>query len=257
MFKPQWKKRLISFLVLCFGIQTVLVYSDARSVPLTEAALQGRVLWHQHACQTCHQLYGQGGFLGPDLTNVSSRIDSTRFASLLQVGSGQMPPLRLNDLEVAAISEFLRHMDQPEIGRGQLRLGNPEAQSGLQGAFERALEAKWEEGNFEAQVGFQAMQARPCSACHLPFRESPVGAPDLSLVFETLTRDSLEQVLSQGRPERGMPPPVPGLSLEERESVIAFLEFLNAHRSEIESVTQTLASDRSLELGALPWWEYR
>ncbi len=257
MCKPQWKKRLIAALVLCFGIQTSLVYSDTRSTPLSEVALVGRALWHQHACQTCHQFYGQGGFLGPDLTHAASRVDSTRLVSLLKVGSGQMPALDLSDAEIAALSEFLEWMDRPEIGRGQLRLGDPEEGAGAQGAFERALEAAWGEEDATAVAGFEAVRARPCSACHFPFRESPVGAPDLSRVVETLTLDSLDQVLTSGRPERGMPPPIPVFSPEEREAVIAFLEFLNARRDELEAQTQSLSVNRRFDLGSLPWWEFR
>ncbi|MXX78583.1 MAG: cytochrome c, partial [Gemmatimonadales bacterium] len=121
MFTPARKKLLLAVLVLSFGVQTGLVYSDVRSEPLSQAAREGRALWQAYACQTCHQFYGQGGFLGPDLTHAASRVDSTRLVSLLTVGSGQMPPLRFSDAETAAMAAFLREMDRPEIGRGELR----------------------------------------------------------------------------------------------------------------------------------------
>ncbi len=84
-----------------------------------------------------------------------------------------------------------------------------------------------------------------------------MGAPDLSRVVQTLTLDSLDQVLTSGRPERGMPPPIPAFSPEEREAVIAFLEFLDARRDELEAQTQSLSVNRRFDLGSLPWWEFR
>ena len=82
------KKSLVAFLVVCFIVQTTLVYSDRREQPLSEAALRGRGLYHDEACQVCHQMYGQGGFLGPDLTNAGSRVDASRlFRGVLLVGA--------------------------------------------------------------------------------------------------------------------------------------------------------------------------
>lgn len=256
MCNPKWKKRLLAVLVLCFAVQSGLVYSDERNEPLSDVALAGRALWHRHGCQTCHQLYGQGGFLGPDLTNAASRLDSTRLVSLLQVGSGQMPPLGLSDAEIAAISAFLTAMDRPEIGRGQLRLGDPEAQGGPQAAFERAVVERLDEAGDEVSAGFDLLRSRPCGVCHFPFQVSPVGAPDLSTVVERLSRDSLTGVLTLGRPERGMPPPTPALTPEERDAAIAYLEFLNAQRRGIAERMDALVGERRLDWRAVPWWEF-
>ncbi len=266
MFTPARKKLLLAVLVLSFGVQTGLVYSDARSEPLSEAAREGRALWQAHACQTCHQFYGQGGFLGPDLTNAASRVDSTRLVSLLTVGSGQMPPLGFSDAESAAMAAFLREMDRPEIGRGELRMGTPGEGAGAQAAFERAIEAALGagagQGLAEVAAGFEAYRIRPCSACHFPFRDSPVGAPDLSLVAGSagsagsLAADSLDRVLAEGRPLLGMPPPVPPLDAADRAALTAFLEFLSANREQLETATEALAAGRRLDWGALPWWEF-
>ncbi len=256
MCTPVRKKLLLAVLVLCFGVQTGLVYSDVRSVPLSEEALAGRELWQGYACQTCHQLYGQGGFLGPDLTNAATRVDSTRLVSLLRVGSGQMPPLGFIDEEAAAMAAFLREIDRPEIGRGQLRLGTPGEGAGAQAAFERAIEASLGPEDADVAAGYAAWRMRPCSACHFPFRASPVGAPDLSLVSGSLAPDSLDRVLAEGRPAKGMPPPVPPLDAADRAAITAFLEFLGANREQLEAATQALAADRSLDWRALPWWEF-
>ena len=253
MFTPARKKLLLAVLVLSFGVQTGLVYSDERSEPLSEAAREGRALWQKYACQTCHQFYGQGGFLGPDLTNAASRVDSTRLVSLLTVGSGQMPPLGFSDEESAAMAAFLREMDRPEIGRGELRMGTPGEGAGAQAAFERVIEAVVVAGEggvaaealAEIGAGFAAYRTRPCSACHFPFRDSPVGAPDLSLVSGSLAPDSLDQVLAEGRPLMGMPPPVPPLDAADRAAIIAFLRFPEPRTGpQLETATEALAAYR-------------
>jgi len=269
MCKPKWKKRLMAVLVLGFVVQTTLVYSDERSEPLSEAGLAGRVVWHREACQTCHQLYGQGGFLGPDLTNAASRVDPTRLVSLLQVGSGQMPALHLTDAEIADVSAFLSEIDRPDVGRGQLRLGSAEG-GGLEGAFERAVSERLtgtrgeaaagdgadDQASERASAGFRLFQSRPCAACHMPFRISPVGAPDLSTVVERLSADSISKVLASGRPLKGMPPPTPAFTAEERDAVIAYFTFLNTERAPLSERTEALEGERRLDWRHLPWWNF-
>ena len=86
------KQGLVVALVACFVIQSCLVYFDPSPAPgLTNAARQGRRIWHTHNCQSCHQLYGFGGFLGPDLTNATERLTPARLEHLLTVGSREMP----------------------------------------------------------------------------------------------------------------------------------------------------------------------
>ena len=239
------------------------MYSDARSEPLSVAAREGRALWQAYACQTCHQFYGQGGFLGPDLTNSASRVDSTRLVSLLTVGSGQMPPLGFSDGESAAMAAFLREMDRPEIGRGELRMGTPGEGAGAQAAFERAVEAALGDGAGQdlaaVAAGFEAYRIRPCSACHFPFRDSPVGAPDLSLVAGSAGRS--RPTRSTGCSPRAVPSwacrrPCRRWDAADRAALTAFLEFLSANREQLETVTEALAAGRRLDWGALPWWEF-
>ena len=255
MHTPSRRKLLVGFLTVCFLVQTGLVYSDRREAPLSGEALRGRQLYHQNACQVCHQLYGQGGFLGPDLTNVSTRLDSTRLRSLLTVGSGQMPALSFSGAQVADMSAFLREIDRPDLGRGQLRLGSMEEGGGPQAAFEQVVLAALTEASEEAE-GFAALAARPCSQCHVPFQTSIVGAPDLSGVVGRLSLEELRSVLAQGRPEIGMPPPIPPFSPPELESVVAYLEWLAGDRVALEAEAAA-AGVRETNWASLPWWEFR
>ncbi len=244
-------------LVAAFLLQTVLVYSDERTDPLDETALRGRALWHQHGCQVCHQIYGQGGFLGPDLTNVHSRIDSVRLRTLLTVGSGQMPAFRFTDQEIADVRAFLKSMDRPDLGRGQLRLGKSEDGDPWQRFDEVVRPMLMRDEAAAIRRGWEAFRGRPCAACHQPLVASPTGAPDLSRAADRLSDDELRQVLESGRLTKGMPPPAPAFSADELSDLIAFLEWLSTERAAIEQRWETSGPDRSVNWQTVPWWEYR
>ena len=108
-------------LVTAFLGQTAWVYldpSEARAVD--EDVVEGIRLWHEHDCQACHQIYGYGGFLGPDLTNAASRYGEGLepfLGAMLLAGPGGMPSYDLEQHEVAALGAWLRHIDA--TGQGQ------------------------------------------------------------------------------------------------------------------------------------------
>ena len=104
-------------------------------------------------------------------------------------------------------------------------------------------------------AGYRAFKARPCSACHIPLNDSPVGAPDLSLVTERLALGELREVLMRGRPQAGMPPPAPPFGVSEVDEVVEFLSWLALSR---ESLEAALASSDTpgIEWRRIPWWEF-
>jgi len=255
MFEPSSKKTLITVLVACFALQTGLVYSDDRHNPLSESAVKGRQIFHKEACQVCHQLYGQGGFLGPDLTNAASRVDQARLVSLLTVGSGQMPAFHLDEDQISDVRAFLEEIDRPDLGVGQLRLGDAQEGMGPQAAFERTVRNEAPAG--PVAVGFEAFASGICATCHVPFQTSMVNAPDLSTAVERWDERALHEVLTAGRPERGMPPPVPAFTEAQREGLIAYFSWLNQNRDDLVAQTQRLVSARATDWSRLPWWEYR
>lgn len=255
MFDASSKKRLLAVLAAGFAIQTILVYGDASTGRLDEAALRGRRIFHRGSCQVCHQLYGQGGFLGPDLTNAASRVDDTRLASLLTLGSGQMPAFHLSESEIADVRAFLEAIDRPDLGQGQLRLGDP-------GRGDTPTERLWAAAREvgpppEASVGMEAMEQRICATCHVPFRTSIVNAPDLSTVVERLDEAELRGVLSSGRPEKGMPPPAPPFTSEEMDGMVAWLTWLNRQRADLLARSGPAPDRPGVDWSRLPWWEYR
>ncbi|MDL5051480.1 cytochrome c [Oscillatoria amoena NRMC-F 0135] len=71
------------------------------------------MLWQKHNCQSCHQLFGLGGYLGPDLTNCYSTPHKgpEYMNAILQSGIGIMPDFGLDSTERAEILEFLKQVD--------------------------------------------------------------------------------------------------------------------------------------------------
>jgi len=90
----------------------VYSYCDKRevhqSIPSREAK-KGWSLWQAKNCQTCHQLYGLGGYLGPDLTNVvaDSNKNKLYLQTFIKYGTGSMPNFHLNDSEINNLIAFL------------------------------------------------------------------------------------------------------------------------------------------------------
>lgn len=66
---------VLSSLIVIFVIYNRLIYSShsyTSSVALSPKAIAGQELWQSNNCWSCHQIYGLGGYLGPDLTNIYS-----------------------------------------------------------------------------------------------------------------------------------------------------------------------------------------
>ena len=253
---PRAKRLTIAALVLAFAVQTALVYTDEPTTPLDDAARRGRVLWHENGCQVCHQIYGMGGFLGPDLTNVYSRVDTVRLRTLLTTGVGQMPAMKMSDAEIGDLRAFLRAIDRPDLGWGQLRLGSATAANPWE-RFDQVVAPMLDtDSEAPARRGWEAFRARPCGGCHQPLAASPTGAPDLSRVSAGRS-DEVRQVLRVGRPARGMPPPAPAMTPDELDDVMAFLEWLANERARIEAGFRAVTPDRAIDWRAIPGWEYR
>ena len=166
-----------------------------------------------------------------------------------------MPAFGYDEGQIADLRAFLTEIDRPDVGRGQLRLGDPEAGTTPQAAFESAVL----DANPPADVaaGFESFRSGVCAACHFPFQRSVVGAPDLSTVVERVDDAGLRTVLTDGRPALGMPPPAPVLSGLQQESLIAYFHWLNENREAITSASAARQSRRDVDWSRLSWWEYR
>ena len=104
-------------LISAFSVYNYTIYTsktDYGSIQLSEKALNGESIWLQNNCNSCHQLYGLGGYLGPDLTNVYSNRNENEYyiKAMLSSGVKTMPKFNFNMLEKEALIQFLKEVDQ-------------------------------------------------------------------------------------------------------------------------------------------------
>ena len=243
-----WRSLALWVVVACFFGQAACVWLDigprpGSTVAMPPLARQGQALFRSHGCQSCHALYGMGGFLGPDLTNAARRVPSARFAQLLQQGAAPMPAYHFDAAARASLWAYLQAVD----ATGQ---GTPAPPAGDDGPLFAAGLQRWREraGPVPERVvlGARLVAEGSCGACHRSFAVDPqLRAPDLSLAMAHLDERQVRLVLAHGR---GAMPPMP-LDARQTEDVVAFLRWLAAHRDAI-------APSRSATPAQLPWFAY-
>ncbi len=116
------KRIIVGALLGSFLAYTTIVYTlgtreDKGLRYITPLAVEGKHLFQKYNCIACHQIYGLGGYLGPDLTNVIARYkENTAYINaLLRGGSQRMPNFHLNNEEVNSIIEYLNYIDKTGI----------------------------------------------------------------------------------------------------------------------------------------------
>lgn len=86
--------------------------AEKHEVILDRSAASGKRIWQQHNCSSCHQLYGLGGYLGPDLTNVYHRGGEAYIRAMIKSGTAVMPAFDLPDHEIEDVVAFLKTIDR-------------------------------------------------------------------------------------------------------------------------------------------------
>ena len=99
---------LVAFLSYSFYLYTALpvVPNQAK-----KEADTGKLAWQKYNCNACHQVYGLGGYLGPDLTNVYSSRGEAYIKTFLKTGTNAMPVFNLSEEETEALLAFLKDLD--------------------------------------------------------------------------------------------------------------------------------------------------
>jgi len=114
-------RKLYSFvfmgLMLVYAIFNTIIYtakSEYGNVKLSHEAVRGETLWLKNNCNACHQLYGLGGYLGSDLTNVYSASGKSEevLKTFMISGVKSMPKFNFSPGEQDAILQFLKEVDQ-------------------------------------------------------------------------------------------------------------------------------------------------
>jgi nitric oxide reductase subunit C len=102
-----------AFLVYSTSIYLRPLRAKRLSPQLEERASQGRLVYEKYNCQACHQLYGLGGYLGPDLTNVfgDPYKGEPIIRAFVRSGIKQMPAFEMSDEELDLLIDFLKSVD--------------------------------------------------------------------------------------------------------------------------------------------------
>jgi nitric oxide reductase subunit C len=246
------RKLLMSGLVAAFAAQTALVYLDDTASTfetLSEEAVRGRRLWHDYNCQSCHQIHGFGGFLGPDLTNAGKRLTAERLTEVLTVGTLQMPAFHFTEDQQLDMDQFL--LELSAMGIGVPRRNKPLDPAAVMAAVDQRVQTQ---APGEAVVRGLAAFKQNCTSCHLPLQATPLGlqtAPDLTTVLSRIDEAAVRTTIVDGRPERGMQS-WKDLPKETIDDLVAFLKWLNEERAELAKSVGGVGAEQPL-----PWWEYK
>lgn len=108
---------IVSFFVYSIVIYTVGTRVDKGAGSINDATKRGKLLFQKKNCIACHQLYGLGGYMGPDLTNVMSAPDKgpVFVKSVLQYGTERMPNFHLTVSEIDDLMSFLNYSDKTGV----------------------------------------------------------------------------------------------------------------------------------------------
>lgn len=120
---PILTRRIIFWiLIFLFALHSVLVFTigtnkDCGEKFMTDNAQEGKLLFQKYNCTACHQLYGLGGYMGPDLTNVMSRngMGEMYVRAFLQNGTQRMPNFNLSEKEIKSLVAYLKYVDKTGI----------------------------------------------------------------------------------------------------------------------------------------------
>lgn len=109
-------RAIISTLCVAFVVYSATVYTSGTAAtlgdPMSDAARHGQQVFQDKNCIACHQFYGLGGYMGPDLTNVISTRGEAYSRAFIVAGTARMPNFELTDDEVSAVVAYLGFVDQ-------------------------------------------------------------------------------------------------------------------------------------------------
>jgi len=108
---------ILAILIIAFSYYNFTIYtsqSNYGKVHLSPKGIKGENIWLKNNCNSCHQLYGLGGYLGPDLTNIYSANGKGELYIKAFINSGikVMPKFNLSETEKNELVQYLKEVDQ-------------------------------------------------------------------------------------------------------------------------------------------------
>jgi len=79
---------------------------------MNNQAKKGKLLWQKYHCTACHQIYGLGGYLGPDLTSTVVLKGEDYVKVMMRSAKNQMPSFDMSDEECESLVEYLKYVSQ-------------------------------------------------------------------------------------------------------------------------------------------------
>lgn len=107
-------QRIIFIVFLNILVATIVILT-AHSKRFSPNSVSGSEIWRQKNCGACHSLFGLGGHIGPDLTNVYKRKGGKYISYILKKGFQNMPNLHLSSSERAGLLAYLKEMNNQGI----------------------------------------------------------------------------------------------------------------------------------------------
>lgn len=106
----------ITLLTAFLAYSTTLYLTETEQLqPPNDSAQKGKILWQQKNCVSCHQLYGLGGHLGPDLTNVFTKRSEAYITAFLESGTQVMPNYNLSQEEIEQFIAFFKYTNSTGV----------------------------------------------------------------------------------------------------------------------------------------------
>jgi nitric oxide reductase subunit C len=106
-------------LLVSFSVYSFIIYTKGTEshIILNEKELglvkEGKQIYQQYNCMSCHQIYGLGGYLGPELTTAFS--DKHRgedfMRAFLKSGGRRMPDFKFKPDQIDALISYLKYVD--------------------------------------------------------------------------------------------------------------------------------------------------
>ena len=105
-------------LFIAYSGYSIFTYTRGTNAPVQAPlagalATKGKLLFQQKNCIACHQIYGLGGYLGPELTYEMSQPTKgkTYAVAILTAGLNKMPNYHLKQDEIDALIAYLTYID--------------------------------------------------------------------------------------------------------------------------------------------------
>ncbi len=110
------KRVIITIMSIVFFFYSIVVYTSGTASTsadeMSAEARHGQDVFQDNNCIACHQFYGLGGYMGPDLTNVISNRGAAYSRAFISGGTARMPAFALNEKDLSALIAYLSFVDQ-------------------------------------------------------------------------------------------------------------------------------------------------